>query len=125
MGAPLAVGINRQERVLCGSWIPPVPGRRHAKAVFSRHCWVLRCTSGALVVLGWPPVPRVYLLVGLAFSDLRRMVVPEISFFVRGTKGTPTLGDRPTGEGGFDIGLDLRLRIDASEPNWILAVVVH
>ena len=37
---------------------------------------------------------------------------------------TPTLGVRPTGDGLFDIGLDLRLRIDVREPSWILAVVV-
>ena len=42
-----------------------------------------------------------------------------------GLHHTPTLGVRPTGDGRFDIGLDLRLRIDVREPNWILAVVVR
>ena len=37
---------------------------------------------------------------------------------------TPTLGVRPTGDGRFDIGLELRIRIDVREPNWILAVVI-
>ena len=37
---------------------------------------------------------------------------------------TPTLLVKPTGDGWFEIGVDLRIRIAVREPNWILAVVV-
>ena len=40
-----------------------------------------------------------------------------------GLRHTPTLGVRPLGNGRFDILLDLRLRIDVGQPNWIVAVV--
>ncbi len=38
---------------------------------------------------------------------------------------TPTLAVRPIGDGRFDISLELRLRIDVTEPDWILAVVMR
>ncbi len=56
---------------------------------------------------------------GRAAFDLTRFTDVNDGFHY-----TPTLGVRPTGDGRFDIGLDLRLRIDVLEPSWILAVVV-
>lgn len=41
-----------------------------------------------------------------------------------GLHHTPTLLVKHTGDGWFEIGVDLRIRIDVREPNWILAVVV-
>ena len=41
-----------------------------------------------------------------------------------GLHHTPTLGVRPSGDGRFDMLLDLRLRVDVQEPHWVVGVVV-